>query len=192
MNWMHNRLCRSEWWRSKVQHDLLPWVLRGIDLGGNPLEIGPGPGLTSEILSKRCTKLTCIEINPILAAALHARLGNGNVIVKQGDAAAMPFPDDTFSGAACFTMLHHVPSAHLQDRVLAETFRVIRPGAWLAGSDSKTSLPFRLLHIADIMVVCDPDVFGERLVKAGFSQVSVVQSKKSFSFRGRKPAKNCS
>ena len=187
MNWIHGRLCRSEWWRKKVRRELLPWVLRGLDLGDYPLEIGSGPGLTSEVLRLKCTRLTCLEIDPILAAALAARLGSGNVTVQQGDASAMPFQDSTFTGAACFTMLHHVPSVQLQDRILKEACRVIRPGSWLAGSDSKTSLTFRLIHIGDTMVVCDADEFGERLVKAGFSDVSVVQSERAFSFRGRKP-----
>jgi ubiquinone/menaquinone biosynthesis C-methylase UbiE len=48
----------------------------------------------------------------------------------------MPFDDESFSGAACFTMLHHVPSPEAQDRLFAEVGRVLRPGAPFAGTDS--------------------------------------------------------
>lgn len=46
-----------------------------------------------------------------------------------------PFRDESFSGAVCFTMLHHVPPAELQDRLLREECRVICTGAVFAGVD---------------------------------------------------------
>ena len=184
---MHNRICRSEWWRTKVQKDLVPWALRDLDLGDNVLEIGPGPGLTTDVLRRQFARLTCLELDASMAQGLAMRLANTNVMVRQGDATAMPFEDSLFSGATCFTMLHHVPSAELQDRLLAEACRVIRPGSWLAGSDSRLSLRFRLLHVGDTMVLCDPDGFAARLERVGFDNVSVALSDRSFTFRGRKP-----
>jgi predicted methyltransferase len=80
-------------------------------------------------------------------------------------------------------MLHHVPSPALQDRLFAEVRRVLRPGGVFAGTDSVTSLPFRLMHVFDTMVLVDPDRVGARLEAAGFSRVSVRQAKTSFSFR---------
>src|ERR1039457_7044668 len=35
----------------------------------------------------------------------------------------------------CFTMLHHVPSAGMQDRLVSEVASVLRPGAIFAGTD---------------------------------------------------------
>ena len=188
MNWIHHKLCGSDRWRNAVQTKLLPWAMRGLDLGPNPLEIGPGPGMTTELLRTKCARLTCLEIDPELAQALQSRLGGGNVVVQQGDASAMPFSDATFTGAACFTMLHHVPSAAIQDRLLREACRVLKPGAWLVGSDSRISVYFRLLHIGDTMVVCDPDQFAARLERAGFEDVSIAKVDRVFAFRGRKPA----
>ncbi len=46
----------------------------------------------------------------------------------------MPFPADSFSGAVCFTMLHQVPSPALQDKLLAEVHRVLKPGAVFCGN----------------------------------------------------------
>jgi hypothetical protein len=44
-------------------------------------------------------------------------------------------------------MLHHVPSAALQDRLLAEARRVLRPGGVFAGFDGVASWLFRVIHI---------------------------------------------
>jgi SAM-dependent methyltransferase len=106
----------------------------------------------------------------------------------EGDGTAMPFPDATFTGAVSCTMLHHVPSRELQDRLLAEVRRVLRPGAWFVGSDSTTSFVFRMAHWFDTMVLVDPASFAERLEAAGFANVAVRQGQGAFRFRGRVPA----
>jgi hypothetical protein len=45
-----------------VERKLLPWALAGVDLGDELLEVGPGPGLTTDILRQQTRRLTCIEI----------------------------------------------------------------------------------------------------------------------------------
>jgi len=35
-----------------LERDLLPWVASVTDLGDDVLEVGPGPGLTTELLSR--------------------------------------------------------------------------------------------------------------------------------------------
>ena len=54
-----------------------------------------------------------------------------------------------FSSVVCFTMLHHVPTPPLQDRLCAEAFRVLGPGGVFAGSDGVHSLGCRIVHIGD-------------------------------------------
>ena len=76
-------------------------------------------------------QLTALEIDPELADSLSSRLAESNVRVVEGDATDMPFRDSEFSGSVSFTMLHHVPSRELQDKVLRETYRVLRPGSFL-------------------------------------------------------------
>src|SRR5215469_7586447 len=73
MNWIHRWLCRSNRWRTTVERRL-PWVLGDGDLGPNVLEIGPGPGLTTEVLRGSLRRVTALEIDPQLAHALHARM----------------------------------------------------------------------------------------------------------------------
>ncbi len=127
--------------------EILPWVLEGVELGGPVLEIGPGPGLVTEALVRYgVADLTTLEIEPEAAQRLRRRYGK-RVQVETGDAAAMPFPEASFAAVVCCTMLHHVPTPSIQDRVLAEARRVLRPGGTLAGSDSRTGLGFRLIHL---------------------------------------------
>ena len=42
MNAFHRRRCASPEWARHVEDNLLPWALDGVELGDNPLEIGPG------------------------------------------------------------------------------------------------------------------------------------------------------
>ena len=55
-----------------------------------------------------------------------------------------------------------------------------------AGVGSRLDLRFRLLHVGDTMVVCDPVGFQSRLESVGFCDVSVKLNEGAFSFRGRK------
>jgi SAM-dependent methyltransferase len=168
-------------------HERVPWVIAHADLGQNILELGPGPGLTTDLLRAKTQRLTAIEIDPTLAEALRARLRGGNVDVVTGDARAMPFGDGQFSGGVSFTMLHHVPSAAMQDELLREVRRVIAPGGIFAGSDSMQSLFMRLIHIGDTLVPVDPDTFGLRLETAGFEVLEIEKNSRAFRFLARRP-----
>jgi hypothetical protein len=70
-------------------------------------------------------------------------------------------------------MLHHLPTARLQDRLLAEAFRVLTPGGVFAGSGRVPSLAFRLIHIGDVYNPVTPDALSVRLRQAGFTDVRV-------------------
>jgi|ERR1700688_302424 len=186
MNRTHLELCSSAEWAEAVERWIIPWVLDSVDLGDDVLEVGPGPGLTTNILRLRAARLTAVEIHPDLAASLKERLDGTNVDVICADATATDLPGDRFTGAVCLTMLHHVPTAELQDRLFSEIRRLIRPGGVLAGQDSLASDELRDLHIDDIYVPVDPAGLAGRLESAGFSDVDVDTNEYAVRFRARK------
>jgi len=152
---------------------MMPGVIGETQLGDDVLEIGPGPGLTTDWLRTRVPNLTAVEIDHRLAASLKERLAGTNVTVVHGDATRMPFPDGSFTSAVCFTMLHHVPSKALQDDLLRQTWRVLQSGAVFIGSDSIPTFIWNLAHVFDTRVPVDPESFSERLETAGFANVKV-------------------
>ena len=176
MNERHLELCASEEWAETVREHMFPWAIGERNLGDDVIEVGPGPGRTTDLLRELTPRLTAVEVDPELASNLAARLAGSNVEVVHADATALPFPDGRFSGATCFTMLHHVPSAELQDCILAELERVLRPGGTLVGADSTDSPEFRELHVGDTCVPVDPDGLADRLVRAGFTEIEVETS----------------
>ena len=50
MNESHIEILSSPRWAEMLERDLLPWVDSVADLGDDVLEIGPGPGLTTDLL----------------------------------------------------------------------------------------------------------------------------------------------
>jgi ubiquinone/menaquinone biosynthesis C-methylase UbiE len=179
MNERHLQICSSAEWAETVQSEILPWAVDGRELGDDVLEVGPGPGLTTDVLRGRVRRLTAVEVDPGLATALAARMIGSNVDnveVVNADATALPFEDGRFSGATCFTMLHHVPTPELQDRLLAEMRRVVRPGGLLVGVDSIESPEWWELHAGDTCVPVDPGTLAIRLERAGFSAVEVERA----------------
>jgi SAM-dependent methyltransferase len=187
MNRVHRWLCRSAHWQKTVETQIMPWVLDGVHLGDDVLEVGPGPGITTDLLCTQVAHLTCVEIDDALASSLARRMAGRNVTVIHEDATAMSLADGAFDSAVCFTMFHHIPSAILQDRLLTQVARVLRPGGIFAGVDSLYSRAFGLLHLFDTMVVVDPRTFPQRLEAAGFEGVEIEINAHAFRFRARRP-----
>jgi len=187
MNRVHNILCSSGWWADRVEHELLPWGLRDVELGADVLEVGPGFGATTRILADRVPKLTALELNERYCERLRSAL-HGGVNVVHGDATQLPFEDGRFSAAVCFTMLHHIPSAKLQDRAFAEIARVLAPGGVFAGTDSiGEGRVFKLIHIGDVLNLLDPDSLPARLQHAGLVEPRVDRGGRSLRFHATKP-----
>jgi SAM-dependent methyltransferase len=175
MNQAHMELCSSPEWAEHIEKTIVPWATGDLEFGDNVLEIGSGPGLTTNVLQHKVSRLTASEIDPEMAAALAERFaGVPTVTVIQADATNLPFPDDTFSTVFSFTMLHHVPTVELQDALFAEVARVLRPGGLLVGTDSLDSPSFRELHVGDICNVVNPLTLEARLRAAGFADVSLT------------------
>ncbi|MGH2868420.1 MAG: class I SAM-dependent methyltransferase [Solirubrobacteraceae bacterium] len=183
MNKIHNLICASDRWAHRVRDDLIPWGLEDVDLGDDVLELGPGFGATTRLLVDRVARLTVLELDEDYCRRLRDEFG-ARVTVTQGDATALPYPDGRFSAVICFTMLHHLDPAPLQDRAFAEVSRVLRPGGLFAGTDSLgQGQLFRFIHLGDKLALIDPERLPDRLTAAGLSQPRVDRSGRSLRFR---------
>ena len=187
MNETHLRFLSSPEWARMLETDVLPWVEAAGDLGDEVLEIGPGPGLTTDLLRRRVARVTAIELDPALAEPLAARLAGTNVEVLCADATRSGLAGDRFSAAACFSMLHHMPSRDAQDGLFAEVHRVLRPHGVFVGVDSRDLEPIRQGHADDVFVPVDPGALPSRLSAAGFGTTSIDVGDYQFRFVATKP-----
>jgi SAM-dependent methyltransferase len=174
MNENHANLCPSPEWAQFIQTDLLPGFEHDVPLRGEMLEIGPGPGAATEWLRHKVSHLTALEIDAEAAAKLAATYAGTNVDIVAGDATAMGFADESFDLVGTFTMMHHVPTAALQNQVLAEALRVLRPGGVLFGSDSLASDSLHHFHVGDTYNPLEPAALLTRLQVLGYAKITVT------------------
>ncbi len=188
MNETHLTFLASPAWAEQLRQEVLPWIDAAGNLGDDVLEIGPGPGLSTDLLRHRVGRLTAVEVDPGLAAALQNRLADTNVDVLCGDGADTGLPSGRFSAATAFSVLHHVPSADHQDRILTEVCRVLQPGGLFVGIDSRDLETIRAGHEGDTFTPIDPKTFPERLRRLGFGHTMIDTTDHHFRFITRKTA----
>jgi SAM-dependent methyltransferase len=170
----NHKVCGSDEWRAHIRQKVLPWALGEQDLGDDVLEVGPGYGASTDVLCERPGHLTAVEIDPELAALLRERFADSEgVVIAEGDATRLEFPAERFSGATSFTMLHHVPTPQLQDRLFEEVARVLRPGGVFVVSDSLGTPESEVGHAGDTYNPVDPRTVASRLRSAGFAEADV-------------------
>jgi SAM-dependent methyltransferase len=173
VNAFHLEFCASPEWRQTIEEIILPRALEGVDLGPDALEIGPGPGFTTDVLMTGVAHLTAVEVDPALADALATRLAGTNVDVVRGDAGALAFGDDRFTGGASFHMLHHIETDETQRQVFSELARVLKPGATLVAADGIENDATRAFHVDDVYNPIAPDDLRLWLAEAGFSAIEI-------------------
>ena len=187
MNRTHIEFLSSPRWAEMLEADLLPWVVSVGNLGDDVLEIGPGPGLTTDLLRQRAGHVTAVEVDPGLAGQLTDRLAGTNVTVIEGDATDTDLPSNRFSAATCFSVLHHMPTPRDQDRLFAEVRRLLRPGGVFVGVDSRDLQPIRDGHVDDTFNPVPPDTLPGRLHAAGLAEVQIDEDEYQIRFVARKP-----
>jgi SAM-dependent methyltransferase len=106
-------------------------LLLGCQPGDRVLDLGAGPGFSSEMLAR--LGYAVVAVDPDLEAlranrrrpSFDASRIDGTVTVVGATAGALPFADRAFDGVAGLNVLHHVPNLPAVTRELA---RVLRPG----------------------------------------------------------------
>jgi SAM-dependent methyltransferase len=186
MNENHAKLMGSAEWFAHIRDEVLPQATAGVELGQDLLELGPGPGAATDWLRHRVKHLTAVESDAEAARELAARYQGGNVEVVGGDGTELGYPDESFDSVGCFTMLHHVPTPALQNKLLAEAFRVLRPGGVLIASDSLASNNLHHFHEGDTYNPVEPASALVRLQTIGFGSITMMVDE-VLRFAARKP-----
>jgi SAM-dependent methyltransferase len=107
----------------------LDWLALGSGLRW--LDVGCGNGAFTELLVKRCAPAEVQGIDPSEAQLAFARLRPAakSADFRQGDAMALPFPDDRFDAAVMALVIFFVPDP---SKGVAEMARVVCPGGTVA------------------------------------------------------------
>lgn len=133
-------------WSQLVGDAFLDWLAPAPSLRW--LDVGCGNGAFTEMLVDRCAPASAHGIDPSEAQLAFARTRPASRAAqfRQGDAMALPFPDDTFDAAVMPLVIFFVPDPA---RGVAEMARVVSPGgsvtayAWDMLGDG---FPYEALH----------------------------------------------
>ena len=145
------------------------------------LELGAGPGAGTEALRRLAPRVTSLEWSHDFAVKLAAK--NRNAVV-QGDAASLPFADQTFSSVIAVLMLHHLRMRSAQESALREAFRVLRRGGSFLAFEIEDNLLHRVIHVGSVFVPIDRADISDRLSVAGFSRITLNSRAGGFRFTG--------
>lgn len=121
-------VAETAWFPWVGQH--LPWRA-----SAHILDIGAGPGwfwaaIAAELPPDLHLTLSDLSAGMVEEAVERCTpLGFGSVQGRQADASALPFDDTSFDGVVAMHMLYHLPAP---EQALAEMFRVLKPGGFLA------------------------------------------------------------
>src|SRR5271165_5842341 len=99
------------------------------------LDVGCGTGAVTRVLAEwpGVGQVVGVDPSPVfLEKARALAAGRANLVFEQADGRNLPFEAGSFDLTLFHTTLCHVPSP---ERALAEAFRVLRAGGWLAVFD---------------------------------------------------------
>ena len=132
----------------------------GLAPGSRCLDVGCGVGGATRVLCEAAGpdgECVGLDLDPeLLEIARSSEQGAGKVSFMQGDAAALPFDDDTFDVAHARYLFIHLPNHR---EVIAEMARVTKPGGTVA------------LYEPDLQVVwCYPESWAYEALPGVFAK----------------------
>jgi ubiquinone/menaquinone biosynthesis C-methylase UbiE len=102
---------------------------------GSVLDVACGPGILTAAIAKSAREVVAFDLTPQMlkkAAQRCSEAGLANVTFREGNAAELPFADAVFDAVVTRLSVHHFDQPK---RVMAEIFRVLRPGGSFVVAD---------------------------------------------------------
>lgn len=160
-----------------------PTALAAINQGETVLDLGSGGGIDVLLSARRVGptgKVYGLDMTDEmleLARANQAKAGVTNVEFLKGDIEHIPLPDDSVDLIISNCVINLSPD---KDRVLAEAFRVLKPGGRFAVSDIviRGEMPAEIKRNIELWAGCVAGALEEsdykaKLERVGFERVSI-------------------
>jgi len=130
---------------------------------GNTLEVGIGTGLNLPFYMPG-VQLTGIDLSPAMLRIARARAHElrKTVDIREADAHALPFADESFDSVVCTFSLCAIPDGR---RALSEMTRVLRPGGRLLLADHVASSNWMARGIQRILEAFTVPLQGEHFLR---------------------------
>jgi ubiquinone/menaquinone biosynthesis C-methylase UbiE len=138
------------------QQELRRALLSDIDFPGEArvLDVGSGTGVLTRLLARWPKVGSVVGVDPagsLVEKARELAAGLPNVDFREADGRALPLADESFDVVVFDSTLSHVPEP---ERAVAEAFRVLQPGGWLATLDGDYATTTVALGDDDPLQVC--------------------------------------
>lgn len=160
-----------------------PTALAELKPGENVLDLGSGGGIDVLLSAKRVGPtgkaygLDMTDEMLALARENQRKAGVQNVEFLKGEIEQIPLPDDTVDVIISNCVINLSAD---KDRVLAEAFRVLKPGGRFAVSDVvvRGEIPAAIRHSVELWIGCvagalEEQEYRDKLAKAGFEAIDV-------------------
>lgn len=106
--------------------------VRTLNPSGPILDLGCGPGPTTQILSEAGFDVVGVDFSA-KSLAINKRMcdqTSGNAIFAQADLTKIQFAHESATGLMMADFLQHLPSAEAREKFLASAFAALKPGGW--------------------------------------------------------------